>query len=257
MDKVMKGMRGRFSEARSRCPGMSEEVYQLSDYLAMHINEELVPSGIVIALMCTMDDIKKGRCGFCGHSGSSPEYLVEHKSQVLAQACYILQVIDAVTDVEFADAVRIECKNAFNWQVPKLVIASDDLEKKYPAYVKAAVDWWSDAIQHPKMDNGDDSLGMLMAMLGGSAFAKDLSDDEMRAFRSTLANEIESQIDEYGLAQLNVDYGPNRILSKAGQAAGITSQFTFPCKTSMSVSKSKVIVSAGYGAPNKIIWESL
>ncbi len=254
MARTMNEMKKRFSEARVKCHGMPEEVYQLADYLAKHINEEVVPTGITIALICTMDDINKGRCGFGGGNCSFPDFFVEHKSQVLAQACYILQIVDEITDAEFADAVRTECKDAFHWNVPKRVSVSDDNE--YPAYVKAAIDWWAEAIQHPKMDNGDNSLGNLMAMLGGSSLAKNFSEDEMRAFRSTLATGIISDIEKFGCAQLNVDYGPDRILHEAGEAAGITSGFAFPCKTYMRVSKDKVTVSAGHAAPNETIWKS-
>lgn len=254
MDRTMKGMRKRFGDAREKCPGMSEEVYQLADYLAKHINEEVVPIGVVRTLACAMDDIKKARCGFGGVDCSLPDYLIKHKSQVLAQACYILQIVDAVTDAEFADDVRTGCKNAFNWQVPKRVSVSDD--KGYPAYVKAAIDWWAEAIQHPKMDNGEDSLAELMAMLGGSSLAKNFSENEIKAFRSTLAAKIISEVERHGCIRLSVDYGPDRILSEAGEAAGITSEFAYPCKTSMNVSKDEVTVSAGYAAPHETIWKA-
>jgi hypothetical protein len=253
MDKTMKEMRKRLSDTRTKCPGMSEEVYQLADYLAKHINEEIVPRGVVIILICTMDDINKGRCGFGGGDCSFPDYFIEHKSQVLAQACYILQIIDEVTDAEFANDVRTECKNTFHWNVPKRVSVSDDNE--YPAYVTAAIDWWAEAIQHPKMDNGSNSLGSLMAMLGGSSLAKNFSEEEMKNFRSKLAAGIISEIEKYGCAQLRVDYGPDGILYEAGEAAGITNGFAFPCKTYMRVSKDEVTVSAGYAAPNETIWK--
>jgi len=256
MDKTMQQMRNRFSDAREKCPGMSEDIYQLADYLAKHINEEVVPSGVTIALFCAIDDIKKGCCGFGGNC-SFPDYLIEHKYQVLAQACYIIQIVDAVTDADFADDVRIECKDAFNWQVPKRVSVSDDKEE-YPAYVKAAVDWWAEAIQHPRMDDGDDTLPKLMATFGGPSLANNFTEETMKDFRSTLATGIISEIEkEGGCMFLDVDYRPDRILNEAGQAAGITRRYAYPFNTRMSVSKDEVTVSAGYAASHEIIWKAV
>jgi len=60
-------------------------------------------------------------------------------------------------------------------------------------------------------------------------------------------------MESMGRITLSVDYGPDRILGEAGCAIGL-SQFDFPCKTVMRVSKAEVIVRAGYGAPEQVIW---
>lgn len=249
----MKDMKARFGNAREACPGMSEEVYQISDYLSENINDEVYPTGMVIALLCVLDDIQKGRCGFA--SGKSfPEYFITHRTQTLAQACYILQVIDAVTDAAFAGEVRADCENALQWIVPKRVVVSDD--EVYPPHVKAAVDWWAETMQHPKMDNGESAFGVLVAMVGGASFTKHFSESEMKVFRSTLAAGIMAELARRSSMMLHVDYGPDRILGEAGMAAGIKSQFAFPCKTYMMISEKEVTVSCGYRAPDETIWRA-
>ena len=125
----------------------------------------------------------------------------------------------------------------------------------YPPYIMAAVDWWTNAVQHPKMDNGDRAMDIFMSMFGGSALAKEFSAEEMQAFRSTLAKGIATEVEAYGVAYLRVDYGPEGALADAGAAAKMGG-FSFPCKTSMSVNEHSVQVAAGYGAPYETIWQA-
>lgn len=54
----------KFANARELCPGMSEEIYALTDYMAAIANDQLVPGGILMMLVCVMDDLEKKRCGF-------------------------------------------------------------------------------------------------------------------------------------------------------------------------------------------------
>lgn len=241
----------KFASARELCPGMSEEVYALSDYLSAVANDQLVPTGILIMLLCTMDDLEKKRCGFA-HKTEFPEYLATHNMQVRAQMPYILQVIDAIAEPDFADAVRTECAEALHWNVPKRVAVSGEISKC--GYINAAVNWWSEAIQHPKMDNGDDGLAMIMMMFGGSN-KRQLTESELQTFREALTTGITDQMNHAERITLSVDYGPDRILGEAGYAIGL-GQFDFPCKTTMWISETEVSVRAGYGAPEQVIWSA-
>ena len=242
----------KFAKARELCPGMSEEIYALSDYLAAITHDQLVPGGIVIMLIGVMDDLEKKRCGFA-NKVEFPEYLVTHNAQARAQLPYILQVIDAVVEPDFADAVRTECQEAFHWNIPKRIEVSHEVSKH--AHINAAVNWWAEAIQHPKMDNGDDSLAMLMVMLGGCTNRRQLTETELQTFRTALANDIINEMEHRKSMTLSVDYGPDYILGIAGNAIGL-GQFDFPCKTVMWISETEVRVRAGYGASEQVIWSA-
>lgn len=241
----------KFANARNLCPNMSEEIYALSDYLAAIANDQLVPGGFVMMFLCTMDDLEKKRCGFA-NKVEFPEYLATHNMQVRAQMPYILQVVDAFAEPEFADAVRRECQEAFHWNVPKRVDTSSQKVSDCD-YISAAVDWWTEAIQHPKMDNGDDGLAKIMMMFGGSH--RQFTSDELKRFREALATSIARELEDGGRLTLRVDYGPDYILGEAGSSIGL-GQFDFPCKTVMWISETEVSVSAGYRAPEQVIWKA-
>ncbi len=242
---LMTYVKAKFANAREACPGMSEDVYALTDYFAEVANDQLTPAGVTMVLLCIMDDLKKKRCGF-GRQVEFPAHLAQRALQVRAEMPYFLQVLDAVAERGFADEVRAECREAFNWDVPKRVTTTDKISSR--DNINAAVDWWSEAIQHPKMDNGTNEMSMAMMLFGGM-HRRQLTADDLRTFREKLAEGIvQRMVREGHRITLDVDYGPDRTLGEAGAAIGL-GQFDFPCKTTMWVSDTEVRVSAGYGAP--------
>ena len=64
MGKLLENASQKLREAREKCPGMSEELYALTDYMAEVTNESVLPVGLVMCLVCVLDDIQKGRNGF-------------------------------------------------------------------------------------------------------------------------------------------------------------------------------------------------
>lgn len=251
-EMLMTDVRKKFASARELCPGMSEEIYALTDYMSAIANDQLVPGGILVMLVCVMDDLEKKRCGFT-HKTEFPEYLAIHNLQVRAQLPYILQVMDAIAEPDFADEVRAECKEALHWDIPKRVDVSSEVSEH--GYINAAVNWWAEAIQHPKMDNGDDGLAKLMMMFGGRTSSRQLTEADLTTFRTTLAAGITREMEHRDRITLSVDYGPDCTLGEAGDAIGL-GQFDFPCKTTMWISETEVSVSAGYGAPEQTIWSA-
>lgn len=248
---LMTEVQKKFASAREVCPGMSEEIYALADYLSAVANDSLVPGGIVIMLIGVMDDLKKKRCGFARRI-EFPEYLATHSMRVQAQMPYILQVIDAIAgDDEFADAVRVECRQAFQWDVAKRVVVTEPASNH--ENINAAVNWWAETIQHPKMDNGDDQLAMVMMMFG--VRKHQYTTEQIQKFREVLTSGLVKEMDRMGRATLSVDYDPDRLLYEAGKAIGM-GQFDFPCKTTMWITDTEVSVRAGYGAPQKVIWST-
>lgn len=252
MSEVMTNVKEKFADARKLCAGMSEEVYALTDYLATVANDSLVPAGFLMMFVCVMDDLEKKRCGSAARA-DFPEYLAIHNLQVRAQMPFILQVVDAIAEPDFADEVRAQCEEAFHWNVPKRVDVSSKISEH--ENINAAVNWWAEAIQHPKMDNGDDGLSMLMMMLGGCTNSRQLTETELQLFREKLSDGIMRQMEHMDHVTLRVDYEPDRILGEAGGAIGL-GQFNFPCKTTMWITETEVSVSAGYRAPKQTIWSA-
>lgn len=88
-EKTMNNVREKLSRSREMCPGLSEEVYALTDYMASVANDKLLPQGMLSCLVLSMIDIRREINGFsCEESNEFPKYLSKHKSQILAQAVY-------------------------------------------------------------------------------------------------------------------------------------------------------------------------
>lgn len=264
-ERTMSNVREKLSKSREMCPGLSEEVYALTDYMAkVATNDRLVPpDDMVMLLALSMEDIKRGENGFAvAESKEIPEYLIEHKTQVLAQAVYVPQVIDAIADEDFANEFREICKEVLNFDPPKRDEKYDqnaDIEGDYPEYVKVAVNWWANAIANPKFDNGDDSIAggmaLLLTMMVNSKSS--IGKEQIGIFKKELAEIIVAQMKSSwnGECCLGVDYHPDMLLYNAAQKAGINDDMGFPWKTNMCISKDKVSVSAGYAAPWETLWE--
>lgn len=264
MENKMTNVREKLSKSREMCPGLSEHVYALADYMSENANDELVPMGLCMALVLCMDDVKKGRNGFtCAKSKELPEHLSKNKMQVLAQAVYIPQIIDAIADKAFAEEFRGCCKNLLNMDPPKRTEKFDltaSIDGNYPEYIVVAVNWWANALQNPKFDNGDDtatpdSMAFLMRMLVNEKHK--ITDDQLNLFKKSLADKLLSSLESSSSIYFGVDYHPDKILYDAAETAGIDDDMGFPWKTSMNVSAEEVSVSAGYGADKEILWRKI
>ena len=256
---TMNNVREKLATSRDACPGLSEEVYALVDYLAKVANDTFEPSGLALFLYLSMEDIRRGSNGFArAESKEIPEYLKEHKSQVLAQAVYVPQIVDAIADKDFADEFRKICKETLGFDPPRREEKFDlntQFEGDYPEYITVAVNWWANAIYNPKFDNGEDSMASLMALMLSSknSFTK----EQLSTFKKELASEIIKNLnDSYdGECSLRVDYHPEGLLFTAAKKAGIDDDTSFPWKTCMHISEKEVSVSAGYGADWQTLWK--
>lgn len=262
---IMSNVKEKLSSSRTACPGLSEEVYALADFMAANANDKLAPTGMAVCLSLCLADIQREENGFSvTDSKDIPEYLVKHKAQVLAQAVYVPQIIDAIADADFAKEFREICKEVLHFDPPKRdekYNQNADIEGNYPPYVTVAVNWWANAIVNPKFDNGDDStsagMAFLMAMMVNSK--NSITKEQIAIFKKVLADEIVSTIESSSWnrqCNLSVDYHPDMLLLTAGQKAGIDDYMSFPWKTIMSISAEKVSVSAGYGANWETLWQA-
>lgn len=245
-------VREKLANARKLCPGMSNDFYILTDYMAANSNDELVPMGIVILSVCVRNDLERGRNGF---GRSFPKELANRRTFVKDEIQWIPQLIDAISDEEFAEELRQEWKKAFKVVPPRRVnTKAVNTDFKYPEYVNAAIDWWANAIISPKFDNGEELPDFLSFLMAG--FAKEYTAEEIKTFKEALAKGIMDEMSKFGTCTLSVDYHPCMILADAGNLIGVNDLTGYPCKTSMSISEKEVCVWAGYAANGEIIWKA-
>ena len=234
---IMKNVRQKLADACKNVE-MSRELNEFTSYMATVVNDELNPEGMLLMYACVVDDIRNGKSGFAtDYNGKLPQYLIDKKSQVLAQAVYFPQVIDEIAEPEFAERFSEGCKGAFNIDPPKKI--NPKIEGEYPEYVTIAVEWWTKAIASPKHDNGED-LGATLAILTATRKNKE---------------GIKEQVKKYGYCSLDVDYHACQLLMEASKELKLDSMLDFPWKTHMRITPDKVEVSCGYGAPLETIWK--
>lgn len=250
MDKklIIEGFKEKLKNARELCPGMTDEIYEISDYMSSIANDTVKPEAIALLIVCILDDISKKKSGF--PNAVLPEYLITHSNQCIAQMQYFPQVIDEIANEEFAESFREICEDKLKMYCPKRVKVNQ--EHKHPENIETAINWWANAIQSPKMDNGTDIFAIFSVMLSNKEYTK----NEIDVFKDSLANGIKKEISKNGRCTLDVDYGPCELLQEAGDKIGISS-FGYPVKTHMLITEDTVIVSEGYNAPNKIIWSKI
>lgn len=251
-EATMTNIREKLANARELCPGMSRDFYILTDYMSKKTNDELVPMEMITLSVCVQNDIQTGRNGL---EGELPEELAQRRNFVLYEIQWIPQLVDAIADEEFATEFRMHWKECIGTVPPKRVdTKAVETDTEYPAYVKAAIDWWANAIVSPKFDNGE-ALPALFAFLMAGA-AKEYTPAEIKTFKEALAKGIQDEMSKYGRCNLSVDYHPCRVLARAGNLIGVNDMIGYPGKTDMYVSEEKVSVRAGYGAPVEVIWQA-
>lgn len=240
-------LKEKLNQARILVPGMKEVDYQFAECIASLIGDEIVPEGFVLLVsetLAVMNTPPKREID-AKLSNDSKELVKE----CLANARFILQILDVVADKDFTEEVRKLCREVFGWETTHMVVVKD--EEEYPEYVKAAVDWWSATIQRQ-------GRTVSVGKLNLPAVTKEFTEDEIRAFRSTLAEGVMDELRMYQLASLRTDYGPWDIaLNDAALAAGIESSamiFFLPSKASMYISKTCVEVCLGYRGDHVVVW---
>lgn len=148
--------------------------------------------------------------------------------------------------------------------------------------VVAAAAWWASRLGCPEPpDNGirDEQerestfFAGMMAVVGG----RDWTDEQRDAFRRELETGIETHLvrwttgiweggwdlanPQFGSANRAIlnDYGPDPVLSEAGERAGLPKlrgTFDLPIKTVMWINPGIVKVREGFGGESVVIWEA-
>ena len=105
MGTILNGIKHKLSEARTLCPGMSPDMYILTDYMALHSNDQLFPSGLLITMLKAQNDIAFSKF----LSGS----IAARRKSIDKQFENFPLVVDAIADETFANAFRNEWKKMF------------------------------------------------------------------------------------------------------------------------------------------------
>lgn len=253
MKNVLKNVRQKLANARELCPGMSSDMFLLTDYMSKNTNDTIVPTGVMVMVDCVMDDIEKGTNGA---GVELPDEFKTRRELIINEILWFPQVIDAIADEAFAKEVRTQWKKFFGMVPPKRVNTREiKLSSSHPEYINAAVDWWANAIISPKFDSGVVIPVSLLFLIVTST--KEYTPDEIKIFKETLAGEIEERMKKDGYCCLSVDYHPCDMLMLVGQKIGVDDTIGYPCQTYMKISQNEVSVVAGYSAPKEILWSKV
>lgn len=131
-----------------------------------------------------------------------------------------------------------------------------------PTAARAAALWWAKQVGAPIFRNTGpsdspqdrvmgDMAGLMMSMISDR---HPVDESQGAKFVEALENVIAEKLtlDRWGV-NLGVDYGPDRELAIAADAAGV-SYSRFPWKTHMWVKSDHVTAALGYGAQSRLIW---
>lgn len=240
----------RLKLAREKCPGMPEEVYLFADFLSEQMNEELVPTGVAMAIALALDEFRCGRAKRYEGSGAP----ATDGREIIRSARYVLQVIDAVTDKEFADEVRELCAKAFNWRPVRRTDVSletkESFKKFFEPCIFPAADWWAGAIQ--LTDKTELAKGM-------PSMHKEFTTNEIFNFWYGICVQLHIELNRGNFVMFGTNYGPDRILHEAAERAHIDEDYylyLFPAKTTMVVTPEKVEITSAYRKGPTVIWEA-
>ena len=249
MQEPTMNMKKKLGNARVLCPGMSDYMYMLTDYIAKNTLGKRTPSEAAMRCQYIRRDLVYGRNSF---GGKFPKRIRRNRQALLDEFRQIPAVIDAVADADFASQFHIEWEKCRLDVVPlKKIDPGDEL----PAYIKVAVDWWENAItMAPELNV---TMGSSAPLATGFAERR-LSTNGMAPFRKALADMIERGLERTGVYCLDVDRrGPCLDLEVAGESIGIfgTSKFPWKWGTHMEISEKCVTVCIGHRAPCETLWK--
>lgn len=112
-------------EARNVAKNVPYELHDFCDYLADVADNELVPIGMMILLICALDDLKKEHSGF-GKKVTFPEKLKEEKLQIFIYLSYFPLIVDKIANKEFAKEFRIIFTKVFGKAQPPVDETKED-----------------------------------------------------------------------------------------------------------------------------------
>ena len=112
-------------EARNVATNVPYELHDFCDYLANIANANLNSMGMMILLVCALDDLQKERCGFA-KKAEIPEQLKNKRLQIIIYLSYFPLIIDKIASKEFAEEFRKLFTESFGEAQPPLEDNKDD-----------------------------------------------------------------------------------------------------------------------------------
>lgn len=243
------GLKEKLKNAKELCPGMLPIDYVFADCLADYLNESMTPRNFALFTCLMLEDIRDVQEETDKNAlAAYPEVYKTKGEKMLRQAKYVSQIVDVITEPDYANDVRHFFKIMFGWDVVKRVKVVD--EKEYPPHVQFAIDWWTGQIQrHERLTETEGRKN--------SVAAKEFTTDEIGMFRDTLANFIMRECSKnHGFCHLEVDHYPNEVLSIAARFAGVEERAlrsVFPPLTRMDIHEESIYVAIGRG-PGEVVW---
>lgn len=232
--------------ARERCPGMPEEIYQFADYVRDNLIMNLcAPDLIGAEIEAAFLDIKGSP------DDELPEYIAKNRRRVARNARYILQLLDGLLKRDFAEEIREEMRERLDWNPVRRPKLSDRtvFAKLYPPNVLTAVEWWVSRIQ---FCDANDYLE------GVPHTDHEFGELEIRLFRKELAERLFRKFDQDGVAVIATTYlEPDEALAGAlalTKMPGEAAYFTLPNRVIMVIKKHKVTVLVDDDRDADIIW---
>ena len=122
---------------------------------------------------------------------------------------------------------------------------------------KVAAEWWAAKIQSNfHHDNGDSSLGGVIANGFADSLAEPITEEQITVFKDCLVRRLVED-NCPGVISLFCDYSPGYHLAQAAREAGIC-RWNFPFKTGMVFKPSgEIVVRDGYSKPPEQIYPKL
>lgn len=112
-------------EARNVATNVPYELHDFADYLADVANDRIVPMGMMILLVCAMEDLKKERCG-SANKVPFPENLKEERFQIMMYMSYFPLIVDKIASKEFAEEFRTLFTQMFGEAQPPVDESKED-----------------------------------------------------------------------------------------------------------------------------------
>lgn len=145
----MKNINQKLANTKELAPNVPYELHDFCSYLSKVTNPDLVPSGLIILLMCGLDDIRKEKCGFT-KKVEFPKKLKEEKMEIIFYMSWFPIIVDSFGDEEFADEFRELFEQSICKPQPKAKVKEQfevkvlengriDISKKDKAEVLAAL----------------------------------------------------------------------------------------------------------------------
>lgn len=217
VELLLNGVSGKFWNARKLCPELTEEVYQMCDYLASVTNTEMTPQGVACEISGLHELLKTGRQRY-GKNVPVSEYLHEYRRECLRRLPYVIRVVDAMDNRKFAD----ECRYLLRGEEFPLPCRAPQIQfpHNFCPGVCEATKWWLTAILNPRFDLEDLQSEFVVDVLTKLLMPK-YEEIRLKAFADALSNELQHQVNRLGEIKLTTDFVPQGTLDGIGKSCGI------------------------------------